>query len=140
MGVIFSTSDTLLVVNNIITCSALKGRSVRLSSNAHSLARNVRTRCSPHPVVLMPTVKPPFFSTRRRCAQQPQPKHDACPTRPGCLRAIPPLLTVLATFPDLKKKFLQFSGLPYLTVICSLRPKFCLWGLSLQVYKLLAKF
>ena len=70
-----------------------------LSSRAHSLARNVLTRCSPQPVVLMPTLYP-FWSALDRWAQHPHPKQEAWPTRPGCLRAIPPELTVLATLPD----------------------------------------
>jgi hypothetical protein len=45
-------------------------------------------------------LKPDAFDLRR-CAQQPQPKHEAWPTRPGCFNAMPPLLTVLATLPDL---------------------------------------
>jgi hypothetical protein len=55
----------------------------------------------------MPTVNPDL-SDLPRCAQQPQPKQEAWPTRPGCLRAIPPLLTVLATLPELKKIVAKF--------------------------------
>ena len=46
--------------------SAENGAWLLLSSTAHSRARKVLTRCSPQPVVLMPTVKPDF-SGRRRC-------------------------------------------------------------------------
>ena len=69
---------------------------------AHSLAKKVLTKCSPQPVVLIPTVFDNFCFDPR-WAQQPHPKTAACPTRPGCLRAMPPLLTVEATRPALSK-------------------------------------
>ena len=57
------------------------------------------TLASHSPVVLTAVLL--TASCTGRWAQHPHPKQLAWPTRPGCLSAMPPLLTVLATWPDL---------------------------------------